>query len=217
MKNLYNKHLLFWTDKTLWWRIITSLILLTISIFLSFWAQSYTNTYAIGSVTPDIILDNIPTFDVTFFFFQGAAIFMGILAMVLVYEPKYLPFTIEGTALFFVTRSFFMIMTHLASPGSATYQYVYNDHHIKEVRFTLQSGNDLFFSGHTGYPFFLALIFWNIPILRYFFFGCSMFGAVIVLLGHLHYSIDVFSAFFIAYGVFEIARRIFKKEFSLIK
>jgi hypothetical protein len=105
----------------------------------------------------------------------------------------------------------------LASPGSATYQYIYNENHVKEVWFTLQSGNDLFFSGHTGYPFLLALIFWNIPVLRYFFFLCSIAGGVVVLLGHLHYSIDVFSAFFIAYGVFEIAKKIFNKEYNLLK
>ncbi len=194
-----------------------SLVLLAVSIFLFYIAQSYTNIYASGSVTPDIILDNIPVFNVSFFFFQGAAIFLVLLVLIVIYEPKYIPFTIEGSAIFFLTRSLFMIMTHLAAPGSATYQYVDYEHHIKQVWFTLQSGNDLFFSGHTGYPFFLALIFWNIPILRYFFIACSVGGATVVLLGHLHYSIDVFSAYFITFGIFEICRRIFKKEFALTR
>jgi membrane-associated phospholipid phosphatase len=41
-------------------------------------------------------------------------------------------------------------------------------------------------------------------------------GSVAEIFGHLHYSIDVFSAFFIAYGVFEIAKKIFKKEYLLL-
>jgi hypothetical protein len=38
-----------------------------------------------------------------------------------------------------------------------------------------------------------------------------VFG-VVVLLGHLHYSIDVLSAFFISYGIYRIAEIIFHKD-----
>jgi membrane-associated phospholipid phosphatase len=71
-------------------------------------------------------------------------------------------------------------------------------------------GNDLFFSGHTGAPFLLALIFWRIPPLRYLFLAWSLFFAVIVLLGHLHYTIDVLSAFFITYTIFHMSEFFFK-------
>jgi membrane-associated phospholipid phosphatase len=42
-----------------------------------------------------------------------------------------------------------------------------------------------------------------------------LIGSVAVIVGHLHYSIDVFSAYFIAFGIFEIAKKIFKKEYGL--
>jgi membrane-associated phospholipid phosphatase len=51
---------------------------------------------------------------------------------------------------------------------------------------------------------------------RYFFLGFSVLMAITVLLGHLHYSIDVFAAFFIAHGVFVVAKKIFKQEHALM-
>lgn len=73
-------------------------------------------------------------------------------------------------------------------------------------------GGDLFFSGHTGAPFLLALMFWKDPRLRLTFLAATaLFGAA-VLLGHLHYSIDVFAAFFISYGIHDLARFVFRRE-----
>ena len=73
-------------------------------------------------------------------------------------------------------------------------------------------GADLFFSGHTGLPFLLALVYWDQKLLRFFFLACSVFFAIIVLLGHLHYSIDVLAAFFITYTITRIAELLFKKD-----
>jgi hypothetical protein len=38
-----------------------------------------------------------------------------------------------------------------------------------------------------------------------------MFG-IVVLLGHLHYSIDVLSAFFITYSIYHICELFFKTD-----
>ena len=76
------------------------------------------------------------------------------------------------------------------------------------------SGNDLFFSGHVGLTFLVALLFWDTPVLRYIYLSMSIVFAVVVLLGHLHYSIDVFAAYFITYTIFVIARNIFKSDYE---
>jgi membrane-associated phospholipid phosphatase len=182
---------------------------------LTYFATRYTNRHA-GDIASDLLLDNLPVYQVGYIFFQGAFLFVLFVLGVLFNEPKYIPFTLESSALFFATRSFFMVMTHLASPSVEYYNYIQHEHHTQKILFTVSSGNDLFFSGHAGFPFLLALVFWKIPQLRYFFFLASFVGACAVILGHLHYSIDVFSSFFIAFGVFHAAKFFFKKEFTLL-
>ena len=39
-----------------------------------------------------------------------------------------------------------------------------------------------------------------------------MFFGAVVLVGHLHYSIDVFAAFFITYGIHDLAKFLFSQE-----
>ena len=215
MKELLNRHLIFWKDKTIRRHLIISSICLAISLYIFYFAIGYTDGYT-NNIVPDILLDHLPIINISFIFFQGAFFFFLALVGILLYEPKYIPFVLEGSAVFCVIRAMFMSMTHLSAPVVEYYNYIQHEHHVKEVLFTLSSGNDLFFSGHAGYPFFLALIFWQFKKVRCFFLFCSAIGSVAVILGHLHYSIDVFSAFFIAFGIFEITKKLFKKEYELL-
>jgi membrane-associated phospholipid phosphatase len=80
-----------------------------------------------------------------------------------------------------------------------------------------RSGDDLFFSAHTGLPFLMAIIFWRNKLLKYFFLACTLIGGTAVILGHLHYSIDVFSALFIAFGIFHISKFFFPKDYRLFQ
>jgi hypothetical protein len=48
-------------------------------------------------------------------------------------------------------------------------------------------GGDLFFSGHTGLPFLMALLFWENLRLRVLFIASSVFFGIIVLMGHILY------------------------------
>jgi hypothetical protein len=161
--------------------MMISIFLLTMSLFLTHGAQNYTDIYS-GNIVPDILLDNLPVIDVSYVFFQGAFVFVLILLGILIYEPKYIPFTLEASATFFIFRSVFMVMTHLSAPSIEYYKYFEHEHHVRQVLFTLSSGNDLFFSGHTGLPFLLALIFWKEKPWRIFFMICSIIGGIAVLL-----------------------------------
>jgi membrane-associated phospholipid phosphatase len=124
-----------------------------------------------------------------------------------------MPFVMKSVALFTLIRSVFVSLTHI-SPFP-TRALINSPFFNKEVFSGIFTGNDLFFSGHTGIPFLLALIFWENKILRIFFLSFSVLFAIVVLLGHFHYSIDVLSAYFITFSIFHICQFLFKKDWQL--
>jgi len=206
---MFQKNKFYWSKKFFIYNILTSLLFLIVAFVANHYANSYVATLT-GSHLKDIILDHIPVVDVHIIFSEGAILFIIMLIAILLYEPKYIPFTLKCIAIFFIVRSFFLVLTHMAPPA----QEIYIDPTDYVAR--LSSGFDLFFSAHTGLPFLLAFVFWNKKVLRYFFIICSVIGGATVLLGHLHYSIDVFSAFFISYGIFHICKNIFTNDLKLI-
>lgn len=192
-------------DKELAKSIVISFAFLILSLFINFYAGTYATERASLPVT-DIVLSNIRVFDVDGIFLYGPIILFTFVALLVFYEPKRLPFIIKSVALFTVIRSIFITLTHIGPFPTQTLTVAGNFMN----KFTF--GGDLFFSGHTGIPFLLALIFWQNKTLRYSFLAYSVFIGIIVLLGHYHYSIDVLSAFFITYTIFHIALYLFKKD-----
>jgi hypothetical protein len=202
MKKIFSKQRQFWSQKKFRTSAYIGFVFLVASLLVNYFANYYVATRNSISVA-DIILDNIPTINVNFFFEQGFVILCSFIAIVLFFHPSKIPFTVKSIAVFIAVRSISISLTHLATPP---------DHSFLDLNnffLRMTSGNDLFFSGHTGLPYLLALIFWSDKKLRYIFLGLSAFFGVIVLLGHLHYSIDVFAAYFITYGVFHLTRKIF--------
>ncbi len=196
-----------WFDAHFRFSTPAAIVLFAVSIMANFYAGAYATKTASNPVT-DIILSNTPVFDVDFFFIYGALAFIAIIVVLCLWHPKRIPFTLHALSLFYFIRAAFVSMTHLASfPDQAA---------IDTWNFASKLlGEGLFFSGHTGAPFLMALMYWHKPRLRYLFLALSAFFGVIVLLGHLHYTIDVLSAFFITYGVYHIALWIFPKERAL--
>lgn len=186
--------------------LIFSLIFLAISLYINFRAGNYATEKASLPVT-DIILSNIRVFDVDLFFIWGPIFLFSLVTLLCLYHPKKIPFILKNIALFTIIRSIFISLTHL---GPFPTQIAADNATNFINKFTF--GGDLFFSGHTGIPFLLALIFWQNKQLRYFFLAYSIFMGTIVLLGHYHYSIDVLAAFFITYSIYHIALYLFKKD-----
>lgn len=189
--------------------LFVAIFLFVLSLTLNYFASAYASSHA-GPAVGDIILDNIPVFNLDEIFAYGPIIFWIIIAFFAFREPQKIPFVIKNIALFVVVRSVFVTLTHLGvSPADIPVDAQSN--FIKRISY----GGDLFFSGHTGLPFLMALIFWQNKRLRIFCLISAVFFGAVVLAVHQHYSIDVFAAFFITYSIFCLAEKFFKKDREL--
>jgi len=208
MKQFISRHKSFWSQKTLSQSAALGLFLLMVSLLANYFANVYTANH-VSNYVSDIVLDNLPVVNLDFIFIQGAMLAIAFVILLLLKGPEKIPFTIKSIALFVLIRSAFIMMTHTALPSD----HIWLDP-TSSFRY-ITEGNDMFFSSHTGLPFLMALIFWPNKKLRITFFILSGLFALTVLLAHLHYSIDVFAAFFITYSIFHIAQRLFPKDYEI--
>lgn len=190
-----------WNHKYL---ILISMIILVIATFLDYFTGTYTNR--IGSaIAPDLILDHIKPINLSIIFTYG---YIGVVALLFLYplffRVKELHIVISQFSLLVMIRGIFMCFTHLKTPLDAVaIKFPWLASH-------LSFQNDLFFSGHTAISFLGFLLFKDDKI-RYFFLISSIVLGATALLMHLHYSIDVFAAFFITYGSYKIGNWFIKK------
>jgi len=212
MKKIKFKYSKCFSNKNFLISLFYSVLFLLSALIINFYAGNYATEKASLPVT-DIVLSNIRVFDVDVIFNYGPIFLIVFMFIIIFFEPKKLPFTIKSLSLFIVIRSIFISLTHI---GPFPTQIIENGTNIISK---FNYSGDLFFSGHTGTAFLMALIFWeNIP-LRYFLLSYSIFMGIVVLLGHYHYTIDVLAAFFITHTIYHIALFLFKKDkelFSLI-
>lgn len=165
-----------------------------------------------GTIIQDLILDNIPTINLSGLFIWGILIIFFILFFYpLFFEPKYLPIVIFQLALLILIRSFFITLTSTQLP---TPNFIIE---FPPIIDNWNFKNNLFFSGHTAIPFLGYLIFQREKVGKIFLVASVIMGAT-VLLTKLHYSIDVFAAFFITYASYRIGVNLLrKKPFRIIK
>lgn len=181
-----------------------------VSVFINFYAGLYAQERASNSVT-DIILSNIRVYDVDTLFIYGTWFLLFLVIYLFITRPYSIPFALKSISLFVVIRSIFITLTHVGPfPARAIIDPLSM---INKFSF----GSDLFFSGHTGMPFLLALVFWKEKRLRTIFLIISVAFGIVVLLGHLHYSIDVMSAFFITYSIYHICVYFFPEEQNMFE
>jgi hypothetical protein len=213
LKEIARRYRVYCAKSSFWISSGLSLVAFFVGVGFNLYAIGYATEKASNSVT-DIILSNIPVFDVDGLFVYGAAVLVIFILVVLLLNPKQIPFTLYSLGLFFLIRSVFISLTHVGPfPTHTPIQFTSNIGIFLSNIFI--GGDDLFFSAHTGVPFLMALVFWRELFLRYLFLVASVFFGTIALLGHIHYSIDVASAFFISFGIYHIALWLFKREHGL--
>lgn len=176
------------------------------SIFLTHYASLYAKIRA-SNFVDDIILSNTRVYNFETIFVEGA-IFMALFVVVLSFKYyKGAPYILKTISLFIAIRALFVMLTHIA-PFPVQLDVASN------LLGFITTGNDLFFSGHTGLPFLVALMFWKHSYLRRLFLVSSFVFGIVVLLSHLHYSIDVFAAFFITHSIYTISKKLFREDYE---
>lgn len=210
VRSIVQSHKKTWKDREFILSVGLGMVLLAGSLALNYAAGKYA-TRQVSNAVSDLLLDHLPFWNIDFIFIQGALLLWFITFCILIARPKRIPFTIKSIALFVCIRSLFITLTHL---GPYPHPVLPDARYLVEY-FTFTG--DLFFSGHTGLPFLLALTFWQNKGMRMLFLATSVFFAAAVLLGHLHYSIDVFAAFFITYSIFHLAKKIFAPDYDLLR
>lgn len=186
--------------------LLEAILLFIVSVFATHYASKYAEVKASNHVE-DIILSNTPVFNFEFLFVQGA-IMLTLFVVALCFKfRKAAPFLIKTVSLFIIIRAVFVSLTHI---GPFPLKLELESGLLNFIT----SGNDLFFSGHTGLPFLIALIFWDHVYLKRIFVTSSVVFGIIVLLSHLHYSIDVFAAFFITYAIYHLGIKFFHKDYE---
>lgn len=186
--------------------LLEALILFSISVVATHFASRYAEINA-SNYVEDIILSNTPVYNFEFIFVQGAIMLTLFVVVLCLRFRRAAPFLIKTVSLFIIIRAMFVSLTHIGP-------YPLKLELESGLLNFITSGNDLFFSGHTGLPFLIALIFWQHLYIRVLFLVSSIVFGVIVLLSHLHYSIDVFAAFFITYTIYHIAIKFFHKDYE---
>jgi hypothetical protein len=192
--------------------LYVAFFILALSLIFQYYAGVY-SAHVATQYVGDLLLDHLPVVNLNLIIVEGAlwAIFATLILVLL--KPRYLIFTIKTVAVFLAIRSVFVAVTHLGIypgqvvPGPGFFDQLY-------VALGLQTG--YFFSGHTGLPILMALIFWDDRVWRFAYLILAVVFGISVLLAHVHYSIDVLAAPFMTFGIYKLSEYLFKDDLALI-
>jgi hypothetical protein len=186
--------------------LFVGVFVLVSSYFVTFFVSSYNDFKSYVSVG-DFILDNIPTYNLEFLFTWGIYSTLAFIFAYFVFErQELLPFALKTFGLLLFVRSGFIVLTHVGPPSGFFYEDSVGPIYDSFTQWIFR--NDLFFSGHTAIPFMAFLLLKDYKV-RWLMLFSSIAMGVTVLLMHVHYSIDVFAAFFITHGIYALSDRIF--------
>jgi hypothetical protein len=185
--------------------IITLLVLvplmLSFSQFILFIEQRE------GVVLNDPLLNTFNPINLTWLTFSLIYLSLIMFVVSVFKDPQKLMIGLQSYGLMVIFRTIAMYLTPLDAPGTLM---VLDDPFIQLFGKGDVLTKDLFFSGHTGTLFLLFLLAENKTLKILFLISTIMVGSA-VLLQHVHYSIDVFVAPFVAYCSYRIIKNLHTK------
>jgi len=182
--------------------IITAVIVIAVIIafshFLHFIEQRE------GVVLDDPILKTFNPFNLTWLTFVLIYLSLIIFVFTTFNKPSKLLIAFQAYGLMLIFRTIAMYITPFEAPAAII---LLDDPFVQFFAKGDILTKDLFFSGHTGTLFLIFLLAENKTLKTIFLILTLMVGAA-VLLQHVHYSIDVFVAPFVAYGSYKIIKKL---------
>lgn len=172
--------------------------MLALNLFLRF------NEQRPGAVLVDPVLARLPARDLSVPLF---ALIYGTLTLAvgsLLRQPRQLLVTLQAYALLAICRIAMMYTIPLEAPPG---MIMLVDPLVRAFGDGPNWGKDLFFSGHTSTTFLCALSVRS-RALSLLCLGACLSVAVLILVQHAHYTIDVLVAPFVAFGCVRLAHRL---------
>jgi len=178
--------------------IIVTAVIIAFSHFLHFIEQRE------GVALDDPILKTFNPIDLTWLTF--ALIYLSLIIFIITTfnKPNKLLIAFQAYGLMLIFRTIAMYITPFEAPAAII---LLNDPFVQFFAKGDILTKDLFFSGHTGTLFLIFLLAENKTLKTIFLILTLMVGTA-VLLQHVHYSIDVFVAPFVAYGSYKIIKKL---------
>jgi len=191
--NYFNSHKLY---------ILFSFLFFAFAGVMNYFCGHYVdNIY----LSPDLILDNVPVFNLGAYFVWGIFITIGLFLLYpIIFRFEDFCYAFSQLSFLVIIRNIFLILTPLqyrSEVAIVTFPWPIDNWNFN---------NDLFFSGHVAIPFLGFLIFKDSKV-KYVFLGLTFLMALVTILTHRHYSIDIFAAPFITYACYKLFNLILVK------
>ncbi len=181
------------------WQFYVGLFVLISGIQLNFLSQSYLHYYiSHGKTLPglsDMILDNIPLWDIDYISDIAALLSSIIFCIYVVHHRQYrmIPFFLLLCGVFHLTRAVFIVLTPFGNPPQFDgTDGLFNGFSKYEL--------GVFPSGHTGIAY-MYFVLTKASRYKFTLLCCLVVIISSLFLARAHYSIDVLSGLFFAYAI----------------
>jgi membrane-associated phospholipid phosphatase len=161
-----------------------------------------------GAVLNDPLLNLFNPIDLTWLTFAVIYLSVILFLFTILLKPFKLMLALQTYALMVIFRAVAMYLTPLNPPSGII---LLDDPFVQMFGSGEIFTKDLFFSGHTATLFLLFLLTEN-KKLKFIFLTATLAVGACVLLQKVHYSIDVFAAFFFAFLAFRIIKYFHRTE-----
>jgi hypothetical protein len=174
-------------------------VTLFIGIQLNFYSQEYLLSYIQNGkslpVLSDLILDNIPLWDIGYLYDVFSIVSLLVLIVYVIHKRQYdsIPYFLLLIGIFQIVRGFFIVLTPFGNPaGFDGTGWPFNGFTDIEL--------GVYPSGHTGVAFIYFLLVKAKPY-RYILLFSVLVIIISLFLSRGHYTIDILSGIFFAYAI----------------